>query len=236
MVHSVSYDRQTVGSLNPAKRMAHRSRLKRAVSLADRFLPANGSLLDFGAGPGKFLNDVKSQRPDGVYFGYDKFKSPDYEGIRYVKSMADVADNSIDVLTAFEVLEHVLDKDLATFMTDSKRALKDSGTLIVSVPIMYGPIVMAKEASQMIAFRRKFDYSPGEFFRVLFGLSIPRPEIEDRFKTHKGFDFRRLRDRLSEEFHIRDVVLSPFPGATWVLNSQIFFIATPRSASQAAVS
>jgi len=231
MVHSVSYDRQTVASLNPAKRMAHRSRLKRAVSLADRFLPANGSLLDFGAGPGKFLNDLNAQRPDGIYFGYDKFKSPDYDGIHYVQSMADVVDKSMDVVTAFEVLEHVIEEDLTTFMTDSKRALKDSGTLIVSVPIMYGPVVMAKEVSQMVAFRRKFDYSAGEFCKVLFGVNIDRPPVEDRYKTHKGFDFRYLRDRLSREFDIKDVVLSPFPAATWALNSQIFFIATPRKAS-----
>lgn len=62
--------------------------------------------------------------------------------------MAAVPKDSIDVLTAFEVLEHVIDEDLTAFIADARRVLKSSGTLIVSVPIMFGPVVLAKEVSR----------------------------------------------------------------------------------------
>jgi hypothetical protein len=47
-------------------------------------------------------------------------------------------------------------------------------------------------------------------------------------KTHKGFDFRQLRSTIAEAFTIERELLSPFPGLSWIVNSQIFFVARPR--------
>ena len=225
MVRRVSYGRQTVDSVNPAKRVAHRARLKRAVSIANNYLEPQSALLDFGAGPGKFLKDVEKIRTDVTLFGYDKFKNESKNGLNYVKTLGELPNESIDVLTAFEVLEHVIDEDLESFIREAKRLLTNSGTLIVSVPIMYGPIVLVKEASQMISRRRRPEYSLSEFVRVLAGSRIARPPTIDRYQTHKGFDFRQLRQRLSKEFFIEKEILSPFPLLPWMLNSQFFAVA-----------
>lgn len=80
----------------------------------------------------------------------------------------------------------------------------------------------------MISHHRWPEYSPKELACVLVGASIARPPPTDRYQTHKGFDFRRLRERLSGEFKIEKVVLSPFPALSWILNSQIFFLGSPR--------
>lgn len=224
----VSYDRQTVGSRNPAKRLAHRSRLRRASDITDDLLPKAGCLLDFGAGAGKFLRDLHVRRPDATLFGYDKFKGESHQGINYLTTMSDLPDRSLDVLTAFEVLEHVIDEDRESFIREARRLLKNGGWLIVSVPIMYGPITLVKEASQMISRRRGMEYSLPELGRVLTGRPIPRPPTTDRYQTHKGFDFRQLRSRLSRDFSIEKEILSPFPALPWILNSQMFFIARAR--------
>ena len=223
----IPYHRQTIGSLNPAKRFAHRSRLRRAAIITDDLLPEGGSLLDFGAGAGKFLGDMRARRPDAVLFGYDKFKGKSTEGATYVPTMADLPDQSLDVLTAFEVLEHVIDEDRESFILAARRLLKKTGCLIVSVPIMYGPITLVKEASQMISRRRGMGYTLPELGRVLIGRPIPRPPTAVRYQTHKGFDFRRLRSRLSCEFCVEKEVVSPFPALPWILNSQVFFISRP---------
>jgi 2-polyprenyl-3-methyl-5-hydroxy-6-metoxy-1,4-benzoquinol methylase len=228
MAKSVSYDRQTIRSLNPAKRFAHLSRLKRAVDIADTLLPVGGALLDFGAGPGKFLSDCQQRRPDCKFYGYDKFKAPDEHRLTYVRATADLASESIDVLTAFEVLEHLIDADVQSFMIEAKRLLKETGSLVVSVPIMYGPITLIKESSNMVCHSRRIEYSASELLRVVAGQRIARPASADRYTTHKGFDFRALRSTLSREFRIEKSVLSPFPRLPWLLNSQIFMIGKAR--------
>jgi len=229
MARAVSYERQTVGSRNPAKRFAHRSRLRRAAGIADSLLPKSGSLLDFGAGPGTFLQSVHLRRPDARLFGYDKFKSaPGYDGLTYIGAMADLPDQSIDVLTALEVLEHVIEEDMRSFLVDVRRLMRPTGSLVVSVPIMYGPITLVKEASQMISHRRGSEYSLPELSRVLLGQPIPRPPATVSYQTHKGFDFRALRARLSRDFRIEKEICSPFPHLPWIFNSQMFFVAKTR--------
>lgn len=224
----LSYERQTTESRNPVKRFTHRSRIRRSVGIADSRLPKGGALLDFGAGPGKFLNDLRERRPDGTFYGYDKFQAPRFDGLTYVTATADIADGSIDVITAFEVLEHLIDRDIDAFLDESKRILTKRGTLIISVPIMYGPVTLIKEASNVVAHRRRVEYSPAELARVIAGKPIDRPKVTDRYTTHKGFDFRQLRQKIAASFDVGTEILSPFPALPWMLNSQIFLVAGRR--------
>jgi SAM-dependent methyltransferase len=233
MARKISYERQTLESRNPAKRFAHQARLRRAADLAIEYLPKNGSLLDFGAGPVKLLNDVQHRRPDVRARGYDKFMTPRFEGIEYVARLDALPSGSVDVMTAFEVMEHLTDEGVQALLDEARRLLTGAGCLIVSVPIVYGPITLVKEASQMVAFRRGLDYSVPELCRVVVGLPIGRPMDpaqckEGYLKTHKGFDFRQLRSTIAEAFTIERELLSPFPGLSWIVNSQIFFVARPR--------
>ena len=94
----------------------------------------------------------------------------------------------MDVITAFETCEHLCDDTLETFFKNTEEYLKDTGTLIITVPIMIGLAFPVKEISRMIATRKMSDYSMIELINGVLGKSIER--ASDRNASHKGFDFR----------------------------------------------
>ncbi|MEX2407602.1 MAG: hypothetical protein WD489_00715, partial [Rhodovibrionaceae bacterium] len=86
---------------------------------------------------------------------------------------------------------------------------------------MYGPVLLLKVINGILLHRRKPEYRLGEFLRALAGRNVPRGA--DIKGSHKGFDFRVLRDRLELDFEIEAQALSPSSGRPWYLNSQIFY-------------
>lgn len=223
MKRVLSYDQQTVASSNPAARFSHQFRYKRSAEIVRRHLPDDGTLLDYGAGQGRFLHAMKSIHPHATLVGFDAYVEPLFPGLSYVGSMDEVGASSIDVVTAFEVCEHLNDTQLNEFLRNAHRVLSETGVLILSVPIMFGPIVVLKEASKMVTHRRRCQYSLSELARVVAGQPINRPE--DPQHTHKGFDFRKLRRSIESQFSVENVTWSPFPSLPWVVNSQMFLVA-----------
>ena len=226
MKRVLSYDQQTVASSNLLVRFSHQFRYKRSTEIVRRHLPDDGMLLDFGAGQGRFLHAMKSIRPRATLVGFDAYVEPLFPGLSYVGSVDEVGASSMDVVTAFEVCEHLNDTQLNEFLRNAHRVLSETGALIVSVPIMFGPIVLLKEASKMVAVRRRCQYSLSELARVVAGQPINRPE--DRY-SHKGFDFRKLRRSIESQFSVENVTWSPFPSLPWVVNSQMFLVARRRN-------
>jgi hypothetical protein len=223
MARPVTYENQTVNSANPAARFAHRSRIGRSVSLACSHVPMGGSLVDFGAGTGHLLDAVRSRRPDAALMGVEPYKEARFPEIRYVPSMSRIDDNSTDVVTAFEVCEHLHKEEITEFLDHSRRVLKRTGSLIVSVPIMYGPVILLKEPAKMLLMRRACEYTARELVNVLCCKPISRPANPRH--THKGFDFRELKRNIERQYEIVAIQFSPFPKLPWPLNSQIFLIA-----------
>jgi 2-polyprenyl-3-methyl-5-hydroxy-6-metoxy-1,4-benzoquinol methylase len=223
------YDDYTINSRNPLARFAHRSRNTRAISLVERHLPANGTLLDFGAGTGVFLASLGRRRPDVMLLAVEPYMTKTNEGkIRFVDGLEKVADASIDVLTAFETLEHLEDADLEDFVHQSRRVLRSGGKLIVSVPIMVGAAAAAKEVNQITFNKMGSEFSLLEVLKATIGISArPTPGVPRRL-THKGFDFRQLERRLSQDYTIESGFHSPFVGLPWFLNSQAFRVAAPK--------
>ena len=126
-----------------------------------------------------------------------------------------------DVISAFEVCEHLTDAETERFLSDCQHSIKAQGKLIVSVPVMIGGALLLKELNRSILFRRASDYSASELLAGLLGRAVTRPA--NRRPTHKGFDFRWLREKLGERFVIENEILSPLP-LPWWANSQVFFI------------
>jgi SAM-dependent methyltransferase len=220
-MRDVAYQDQTFNTPNPIARYAHRARLRYSLNSTDPLLPRNGVLLDFGCGTGDFLQAFSAIRPDADLIGYEPYLCPSTGAFARVASMEDVGVESIDLLCAFEVLEHLSDDDLARFMEHGRRLLKPSGIVVVSIPIIGGLTLVLKEVNRMVLFRRRSEYTMPELLKAtLFGISAPRPE--DRKPTHKGFDFRALRGMLSAGFHLESEAVCPFRGLPWWLNSQIF--------------
>lgn len=178
--------------------------------------------MDFGAGTGLMLRTLGEVRTDAELIAIEPFMPPAPDPrLHYAPAMAAIAARKVDLVTAFEVCEHLGDDDLDDFLSRTAGLLQLGGFLIVSVPIVIGPVVVLKEINHMILFRRPSELSAGEMARLIFGLPIDRPE--DRNTTHKGFDFRWLRHQLLKRFVILKQFYAPLP-LPWWLNSQAFFI------------
>jgi SAM-dependent methyltransferase len=217
----VSYERQTVDSPNPIARFAHRSRVAKSVALAKKHLSLNGVVIDFGAGTGLFLSQLGDRRSDASLYAIEPFMPPASDPrIHYVPDF-DTLKLEADLITAFEVCEHLLDGETEQFLCDAERCLKPGGNLIVSVPIMIGGALILKELNKAMLHRSGFEYSASELIAGTFGRAVERPP--GKRWSHKGFDYRWLRQKIAERFVIEREMLSPLP-LPWWANSQIFFI------------
>ena len=220
-VNMVSYERQTVDSPNPIARFAHRSRVAKSVALAEKYLPPEGMVVDFGAGTGLFLSTLGDKRPDADLYAIEPFMPAATDPrIRYVPDFATL-NQEADLITAFEVCEHLLDDEPEKFLFDAGCSLKAGGKLIISVPIMIGGALILKELNKAMLNRSRLEYSASELIAGIFGGAVERPPGQ-RW-SHKGFDYRWLRKKISERFVIEHEMLSPLP-LPWWANSQIFFI------------
>nr|WP_284503125.1 methyltransferase domain-containing protein [Caballeronia sp. GAWG1-1] len=199
-----------------------------AIDLVTGLCAKRGTVVDFGAGPGLFLHTLGEARPDVTLVGHDPYMAPTFPEVKYAESLNNVTPQSVDVLTAFEVCEHLYDNELAMLLDDAARILKPSGALVISVPIMYGLAIAPKVSNWMLRSRSfKSEYTPSEVLKSMVGMSVSRP-INPRI-THKGFDFRELRDLVSVGFDINAVHMSPVPHMPWWLSSQYFMICRPKA-------
>lgn len=217
----VSYDRQTINSPNPLARFAHRSRVAKSVALAEKYLPQKGVVVDFGAGTGLFLSALGARRSDAMLCAIEPFMPrATNPRIHYFPNLASL-NLEADLISAFEVCEHLTDAEIEQFLASAQHAIKIDGKLIVSVPIMIGGALLLKELNRSLLFRRASDYSISELLAGFFGRAVQR--TTDRLTSHKGFDFRWLREKLCERFSIEAEIPSPLP-LPWWANSQVFFI------------
>jgi SAM-dependent methyltransferase len=227
MARSVSYAKQTLENPNPIARFAHTRRYARSVSLSSDLLPAGGTIVDFGAGTGHMLSMLRTSRPDVKLIAIEPFmdKSPD-PAIEYRSDLAAI--RGADLVTCFEVIEHLLGNEVETFLADARQAIRPEGRVVISVPIMVGPVLPVKVASGSLLRRKLPEYSPIQLLRGTFGLSVPR--VPDSRHSHRGFDFRELRKKILTLFDVNEEFYLPFSGLPWQVNSQAFFICSPRGA------
>jgi len=220
-VRDISYIQQTTESSNPLARFAHRERMALALKLVMEFCGPSGTVVDFGSGPGLFLHTLGHSRPDIRLIGHEPFMAGHYPEVRYVESLDLLAPGSVDVLTAFEVCEHLYEHEIVGLLSDVERVLKPGGALIISVPIMYGLAVVPKVLNWMVRSRKlKTEYTFAEIVKSAAGITVPRPE--NPRPTHKGFDFRDLRKTINERFPIDRVYHSPVALSPWWMSSQYF--------------
>lgn len=221
-MRSISYEKQTFDSPNPLARFAHRTRYKNALGLVNSASPPGAIVLDFGAGTGEFLHQIGLERPDLRRFGIEPNGPLAYPEIATRGSLDEFADESVDLLCAFEVFEHLEVEHIEDFVRQSRRICKGDGKIVISVPIMNGVALPIKEASKSILFWRPSDYSFTELLRGTFGLPVDR--TEEILYSHKGFDHRTLFDRLGRDFRSVDRFYSPVSALPWWCNSQAFFV------------
>ncbi|WP_240702487.1 class I SAM-dependent methyltransferase [Trinickia terrae] len=210
-------------SSNPLARYAHRTRMAVALELVNHHCPQHGTVVDFGSGPGLLLHQLGELRRDIRLIGYDPYMSPVHPEVRYADSMHMIDAASVDVLTAFEVCEHLYAHEVDQLLADAARILKPGALFIISVPIMYGFATLPKVLNWMM--RRHTlhtEYSLGEIAMSVAGVRVTRPD-NPRI-THKGFDFRELRDTVTARFSVERVRHSPIAWLPWWISSQYFLI------------
>jgi len=76
-----------------------------------------------------------------------------------------------DLITAFEVCEHLTDAETERFLSNAQHFIKTDRKLIISVPIMIGGSLILKELNRSILFRRASEYSITE---LIAGFSAAR--------------------------------------------------------------
>lgn len=131
------YISHTDGKRTMFEKMYHfikRKAIRDKVSLINLYQPLKGRILDIGAGTGDFLLECKNQNWDilGIEPN-DKAKGIAIgKGIKFGDTIEKLESNSFDVITMWHVLEHV--PDVEHQVTELKRLLKPSGTIIIAVP------------------------------------------------------------------------------------------------------
>jgi SAM-dependent methyltransferase len=219
-----------VANPNPFARFSHRARLRAAKRLAVTCLASanNGLLVDFGCGNGRFLSELNDHFQDRekrrvTLYGYDPFMSSQFVGYSIVSDPTQIADNSADMITCLEVCEHLDTKELANFIHFAKRKLKAGGFLLVTVPIMLGPVVLFKELSRMLLFRRWTDTAFADLLKAsVFYIAPPRA---DNIKTsHRGYDWRVTYRSLAATFKGAQLTYTPLPLLRYFFNSQVLML------------
>ncbi|QCP50854.1 class I SAM-dependent methyltransferase [Trinickia violacea] len=227
-MRDISYEEQTVNSSNLLARYAHRTRMAVALQLSMHACPEHATVVDFGAGPGLFLHTLGQSRQDLCLIGYDPFVIPAYPEIAYAGSLNQIGAASVDLLTAFEVCEHLYPQELAQLLDDAARIMKPDAAFIISVPIMYGLAVIPKVANWMWRHRKtSTEYKIEEILLSAVGVRVTR--AENLRGSHKGFDFRELHKTLDKHFIVSKVRCSPIASMPWWLSSQYFMICRKRA-------
>ena len=216
---------------------------------------AGATLLDYGCGDGTFLALVRDLFPHSVGAEIDQALVEDArrrfgerDGLRFIHTdeVAALPDGGFGVVTCMEVLEHCTPEAAEGVIARMRRLVAPDGVVIVSVPVETGAALLVKTAARAVAglrgvsgYQDREHYTAGELARMVFagpGTAIHRPVYETRFPNgapnryhgHKGFNWRRLAARLQRDFHLRETRFSPVPVLGGLINSQAWFICSPR--------
>lgn len=232
---------------------SHERRFRTARRMVEPY--AGRRLLDYGCGDGTFLAMVHDLFPDSTGAEIDPVLVKDARerfralaGIEFAHTGALDATPpaSFGVVTCMEVLEHCTAEMADSVLVRIRRLAAPDAAVIVSVPVETGPALLVKQAARAAAglrgisgYQDRERYSPGELARMLAGgrgASVDRPVYETRFADgspnryhgHKGFNWRALAGRIEQDFRIVQTRFSPVPLLGPLLNSQAWFLCTPR--------
>jgi 2-polyprenyl-3-methyl-5-hydroxy-6-metoxy-1,4-benzoquinol methylase len=228
---TAGYLRQTTDSPNPIARLAHKARHELALQLVSQKLRQGGSVLDFGCGPaGLFLKQLANIRPDARLLGHDVSLKAEETAthFKFVRDLQQLHDHQLDIITCFEVYEHMYKHEHEELWMAIKRLLTPGGYFIMSVPIISGPMLLLKEMNQALFYAKKPEnrYTIKELVLAAF-FGIPAKPPASPRETHKGFDFRAAEADISRHCNLSQKLYSPFTSLPWYFNSQVFFAAVP---------
>lgn len=223
-----SYYDRNYNSKNPLRRYAHRTRFKKSIAALE--LNSGSSILDFGAGDGLFLNQIKDIQDDTRLVGYEPYMDAIPESrVRLIKDWSEI-DNEIDsngnfdYVTCFEVLEHFSPSRQYEALSMMQSAIKPEGTVIISVPIEKGLPALVKNMIRRVNLPQSnhiFTYD--NIFKSVQGRSLLHLRDSPEYHSHMGFYFTDLEKEIVKLFKIVDKSFSPVGGFSHQWNSQVFY-------------
>ena len=138
-------------TLNPLRSWYARRRLYHILEFTDLCLERNRAI-DFGCGAGYFLPslslifsiacglELKSEWNERLktnldeHFSKNGYPNVSYQLVEVGSEFSAFEEESIDFISAADILEHFTSEQLANFMSESCRVLKKGGILAVSLP------------------------------------------------------------------------------------------------------
>ncbi|MDD3985491.1 MAG: methyltransferase domain-containing protein, partial [Methanobacterium sp.] len=110
---------------------------KKNFNIALKFIKDNNTIYDFGCGNLGFFDEIKDAKKGLKLIGWDiepkmkriaEKKNYDFKEIKNIKN------NSVDIITFFEVIEHITYPEFKKIFSDFDKKLKKNGLLIISTP------------------------------------------------------------------------------------------------------
>jgi 2-polyprenyl-3-methyl-5-hydroxy-6-metoxy-1,4-benzoquinol methylase len=77
--------------------------------------------LDFGSGEGYFLKMLAQEKPAAKLYGYDPYKDRSCSDFTQVNHLKYLESSSLDVVTVFEVCEHLYETEIHEFLKQAIR-------------------------------------------------------------------------------------------------------------------
>lgn len=228
---------------------SHRTRFDMAL----RLVGSNSQkLLDYGCGDGTFLATASGRiveghgadiTPDQLEDCRTRFASRENLRFFLVPEMTGPDhDGAYDVVTCMETLEHCSEPTVEVVLGDLARLCVPGGRVVISVPIEIGPSFLLKQAIRTVAgWRGLSDYRHYETYSVRNALKmifagpstyIERPVYGDPSSpslSHYGFNWRRLRLRVSHHLGIERTLFTPVGVLGGWVSSQVWFICRPKA-------
>lgn len=189
---------------------------KYEYAIAQKYLPAEGRVLEVGGGKAAFAKFVGADRYTGLEFNDKAIERADEAGIRLIKHSIEAhssSGNTYDAVVSFQVLEHVADP--AGFISGCVKCLKPGGRLIIAVP--------AHDSFVGTALNNILDMPPHhvthwtgatlQYLAAPYGLEVVAIEYEPVAEHHRDWACKtiwesRLRRRLAMQRKLLDYSLA----------------------------
>jgi hypothetical protein len=166
--------------------------------------------------PKKYLG-FDANWENGLDIARKTYQNPNYEFFECTNpDEMIVRGEKFNLVICMETLEHIPDEMLEGYLTKIRDAT--DGLFILTVPNEIGLVFFIKYLIKLIVFREKINpkYSFSDVMYQTLGWTS-RVKHDD----HKGFDYRRLVDRLRRDWQIEEVQAIPF---NWMPLSMSFSI------------
>jgi SAM-dependent methyltransferase len=234
------YSDKTFNARDPLKRYLQHRRLKDALSeLGDLDTNFTGKFLDFGGGNGELAKMLANRYPNAEISCYEPapriFAEAEQnlgglDNVFLVSELKALEAIRFEYIFCLEVFEQLPDHPMARAIEAIDCLLSPRGTVIIGVPNELFVQALVKGLYRMTQRYGLYDARPSNIARAAVGrppTDRPCKEIALGFpyyKSHMGFDHRRLRLRLENTFEVVRSSGSPFGKLGGPLNSEIMFV------------